>query len=340
MDSNFFINQGPFTLQQIIESTNCSVDSSKRLDVVISRVCPLDIAEEADITFCTNNKYLKQLASSKAAACFISKENAAAVSSHMVALVSDNPYYSYALAMEMFYTQKYLPRHQSNLIAPNSVIADSVVIGAGAVIGENAKIGDATIIEPGAVIGSGVEIGDNCRIGSNATINFAHLGNGVVILPGAQIGQDGFGFATQQGKHKKILHVGSVKIGNDVEIGANTTIDRGVYNNTVIEDGVRIDNLVQLGHNVRIGSGSVIVSQAGIAGSSKTGQYCVIGGQVGIAGHITIGNQVQIAAQGGVMSDVADGSIMGGTPCVPLRQWHKQSIMLKKLASGKLNDRK
>lgn len=340
MDANFFLNQGPFTLKQIIESTSCEVKSTQNLDFVIRRVCPLDIAEDADITFCTNNKYLKQLALSKAVACFVSKENATSVPEHMIALVSDNPYYSYALAMEMFYALKYVPKSQSNLIAPNSVIADSAVIGAGAVIGDNAKIGESTIIEPGAVIGAGVVIGRNCRIGSNVTINFAHIGDKVVILPGAQIGQDGFGFATHQGKHKKILHVGAVRIGNDVEIGANTTIDRGVYNDTIIEDGVRIDNLVQLGHNVRIGSGSVIVSQAGIAGSSKTGQYCVIGGQVGIAGHVTLGNQVQIAAQGGVISDLEDGSIMGGTPCVPLRQWHKQSIMLKKLASGKLNDRK
>ena len=342
MDSSFFVNRGPFALKKVAEVTGSQLIPSKGVDIQasVNSVAPLDIATNKDITFCTNAKYFKNLEESKAVACFISQKDQAKMPSHMCALVSDNPYYAYALAMEMFYTPKYQSMQQQSLVDSSSKIADTAVINAGAVIGADVEIGDETVIAPGAVIGHGVKIGKRCHIGSNVAINFSVLGNDVIVFSGAQLGQDGFGFATNSGVHKKILHVGKVQIGNDVEIGANTTIDRGVYNDTFIEDGVRIDNLVQIGHNVHIGQGSVIVAQAGIAGSSKLGAYCVIGGQVGIAGHITLGNQVQIAAQGGVIADVADKAIMGGTPCVPLRQWHKQSIILKKLASGKQNDRK
>lgn len=339
MDPRFFVNKGPYKLEQIIDRTGASLNklASSDSDMLLRGVCPMEAAGPGDITFLTNNKYAKLLSLSKASACFMAAENIHLLPDHMYGLISTNPYYSYALAMDMFYGPKYIDNSRSNdLIATSAQIGDNCIIGRGAIIGDDAIIGDGTIIEAGAVIQPGVVIGRNCRIGGNATLSYTIIGDNVVILSGAQIGQDGFGFATEKGKHKKIFHVGRVVIGSDVEVGAGTTIDRGVYHDTVIEDGVRIDNLVQIGHNVKISRGSVIVAQAGIAGSAKLGAYCVIGGQAGIAGHVTLGNQVQIAAQGGVISDLEDGSIMGGTPCVPMRQWHKQSVILKQLASGKI----
>jgi UDP-3-O-[3-hydroxymyristoyl] glucosamine N-acyltransferase len=232
-----------------------------------------------------------------------------------------------------------LINHNSRHVSPSASIGNNCHLGYNVVIEDNVEIGQNCFIDSGCVIKYGVKVGDNVRIGANAYISYSIIGDDVAILPGARLGQDGYGFATHQGVHHKIFHLGRVLVGNDVEIGANATIDRGSINDTIIGDGCKIDNLVQLGHNVVLGKGCLIVAQVGIAGSTKIGNYCALGGQVGVAGHLRIADQVKVAAQSGVIQNIDhNNSVVGGTPAVPIRQWHKQSILLKKLINQKVSD--
>lgn len=325
----------------IAEATGCIVENDHE-NLVIECVKPLDEAGGGSLTFLNNKKYLSQFEETKASACIVPMDIAVKTSSKIALLRSKNPYLSYAKAVDLFYSPA---KNYSSKISPSAIIASSAKIGRNCYIGHNvvieeeAIIGDDCIIEAGTFIDYGVVIGDRAKIYSNVSISFSIIGDDVVILAGARIGQDGFGFASFAGVHHKIYHSGAVLIGNDVEIGANTTIDRGSLNDTVISDLCRIDNLVQIGHNVQIGKGSIIVAQVGIAGSSKIGNYCALGGQVGISGHLTIADKVQIAGQGGVIQNIKqEGAILGGTPTVPLRDWHKQSIIMKKLTRDKNAD--
>ena len=247
--------------------------------------------EMLDLTFLSNKKYVAGLKVCKAAVCLVPLNFELESKIIPILLQVPNPYYAYSLLVDLFYAPA---KELKGWIEPSAFIAKSAKIGKNCyiahnvVIEENVEIGDDCVIESGSFVDYGVRIGHRARIGSNVSISYALIGDDVVILPGARIGQDGFGFATHQGVHKKIYHTGSVIIGNNVEIGANTTIDRGSMNNTIIEDLCRIDNLVQIGHNVHIKKGAILVAQVGIAGSSVIGSYCALGGQVGVAGHITI----------------------------------------------------
>ncbi len=186
-----------------------------------------------------------------------------------------------------------------------------------------------------AVLEEGVVLGVDCRIGAGATLSHCLIGDRTVIYPGARIGQDGFGFASGPDGHLRIPQIGRVIVGDDVEVGANTTIDRGSANDTVIGDGCMIDNLVQIAHNVQLGKGCVIVSQVGISGSTKLGNYVVCGGQTGFAGHLEIGDGVTLAARSGVIHDLAAGQAYGGVPAIAHRQWKRQIIAFAKLAQRK-----
>lgn len=194
----------------------------------------------------------------------------------------------------------------------------------------NVKIGANCVIEPGAVISRGCEIGNNCRIGVNAHISHCLMGNDCYIYGGVRIGWDGFGFLFVNGRHEKIPQLGRVIIGNDVEIGANACVDRGALDDTVIGDGCRIDNFVQVAHNIKLGRGCVLVAQTGIAGSCTFGDYVVCGGQTGFADHLNIGSGAQIAAQSGIMRDVEPGAVVMGTPAVPIKDFMRQVAFLQK----------
>jgi UDP-3-O-[3-hydroxymyristoyl] glucosamine N-acyltransferase len=220
-------------------------------------------------------------------------------------------------------------------IHPSAVIEPGAIVEPGAIIGPEARIGSATTIAAGAVIGYRVHVGRDCFIGPNASLTHALLGNHVTVHAGVAIGQDGFGFAMGLGGHLKLPQIGRVVIQDHVEIGANTTIDRGALHDTVIGEGTKIDNLVQIGHNVVIGRHCIIVAQTGISGSAELGDFVALGGQVGILGHVKIGSGAQIAASSNVRGDVPPGARWGGTPAKPVRLWFRELTLLRKLAERK-----
>jgi UDP-3-O-[3-hydroxymyristoyl] glucosamine N-acyltransferase len=332
----FCKNSGPYKLEYIAEKAGCELLDKDKENLIYDVKSLLD-ASDKSLTFLANKKYISDFKNSKAAACFVPLDFSEESKAGAVLLKTNNPYYAYSLILDMFYKSG---KDLSPKISPTAYISSSAKIGKNCYIGHNVviedevEIGDDCIIESGSVIDFKVKIGDRARIESNVCISYSVIGDDFVALAGARIGQDGFGFSTEKGVHKKIYHIGRVLIGDNVEVGANSTIDRGSMNDTIIETLCRIDNLVQIGHNAHIKKGAIIVAQVGIAGSSTIGSYCALGGQVGVAGHITIADGVQIAGQGGVIQDIKEPGIMGGTPAVPIRDWHKQTIMLKKLIKG------
>lgn len=320
IDSSFHKLSGQYTLEELAKFTSSKLHDPSHAALKIKNIAPIDTAGEGDITFLQNVKYTHTLENLKASAIIIAEKFVSRLPSNIAAIISDNPYNTYSLIAQKLYPA---PK-------PEKLISDR------AHISPSAKIGQGTVISHGASIGDNVQIGTNCYIHANAAISNAIIGNDCIIHHGAAIGQDGFGFAFNGSGYTKVPQLGRVIIGDDVEIGANTTIDRGAAPDTIIGKGTKIDNLVQIAHNVKIGNCTVIAAQVGISGSTEIGSYCVIGGQVGIAGHLKIGNKVQIAAQSGVMRDIGDGEVIGGSPSVPIKQYHRQTIALEKLSEKKL----
>ncbi|MCK6417416.1 MAG: UDP-3-O-(3-hydroxymyristoyl)glucosamine N-acyltransferase, partial [Alphaproteobacteria bacterium] len=300
-----------------------------------SSVAPLEVAGPQDISFFDNILYKDHFVQTKAGACFVRPSFAALAPAGTVALVTDTPYKAFALT-----AQKLFPVaapagqvHPGAFVHPTAQLGAGVDVGPGAVIEERAQIGEDTVVGPQVVIGAGVVLGKQCHIGAHASISHSLIGDHVRIYPGARIGQDGFGFAIDPSGFVKVPQLGRVVIGNHVEIGANTTIDRGAGPDTTIGDGTWIDNLVQIGHNVKIGRGCVIVAQVGISGSTVIGDYVMLGGQVGIAGHLKIGAGARIAAQSGIMRDVDAKAEMMGYPAMPMKSFLRQVAFLKRLVN-------
>lgn len=332
INNKFHRNLGPFSLKEIAIAIDAEVVGNN--EIMIENIKGLAEANSNSLTFLSNKRYTKQFDETNAKACLVAHDFQTQ-RQDIILLKCHEPYLAYAKAIDLFYK---INKNYTIEIKPSAIIAKSAIIGQNCYIGHNVVIeddvviGDSSIIEAGSFIDSGVIIGKRARIDSHVSISKTIIGDDVVILAGARIGQDGFGFATaNNGIHQKIYHAGIVRIGNSVEIGANTTIDRGSMQDTIIEDLVRIDNLVQIGHNVHIGKGSIVVAQVGIAGSSKIGTYCALGGQVGIAGHLTIGDKVQIVAQSGIAKNIQDGSIVAGSPSMNVRDWHRLSALFKKM---------
>jgi len=335
VDRRFFYNAGSLTLGDIASLTGTSIASDGSR--IFTGVAPLECAGTDDISFLDNVKYLDAFAQSKAGACFVRPKYVPRAPKSMVLLITDDPYSAYALTAQRFYPEPAVTAG----IAPQAVIAKSAVVGKGAridpgaVIGEHVRIGSGCWIGANTVIDDNVEIGDNCRIGALCTISHAIMGKRVLLHRGIHIGQDGFGVAPGPKTIIKVPQLGRVLIGDDVEIGAGTCIDRGAGPDTIIGDGCKIDNLVQIGHNVQLGKYVIIAAQCGISGSTRIDDGAMIGGQVGIAGHLHIGAGAKLAACSGVMTDIPPGATYGGAPAVPIKDWHRQTVTLAKLAKTK-----
>jgi len=339
-DPAFYVNDGPFSIQHICDLTDAKINSDVDHSALIKDVATLDRAEKTDLAFLDNPKYLEQLETTKALACFVLPKLIDKVPDTVIALVHFQPYRAFARAAHLFYPASTNPGRvygsnddvTGSLVHSTAKINKSAVIEPGAVVGEGANIGAGAIICSGAVIGRCVKIGNGSYIGPNVSVGYALVGDQVVIHAGAQIGQDGFGFAMGADFHLKVPQLGRVIIQDHVEIGANTTIDRGTTRDTLVGEGTKIDNQVQIAHNVEIGRHCIIVAQTGISGSVRLGDFVALGGQTGVLGHVTIGDGAQIAASSRVRGDVPKGVRWGGTPAKPVRQWFREMTALRKLA--------
>jgi UDP-3-O-[3-hydroxymyristoyl] glucosamine N-acyltransferase len=347
----FWAKAGPFSLDEIARHTSSTIvlptaERSKGLQgtTLIHDVKPLDAAGSNDLSFFDNKRYFDQLRDSKAAAILISPAFADKVPQAAISLTTVEPYKAFARSLELFYPDAGFPKaaasenagtNNRQSISSSARLEESVVIEPGVIIGPEAQIGRGSHIAAGSVIGFRTAIGRDCFIGPNCTITHALIGNGVIIHAGVRIGQDGFGFAMGRGGHYKVRQIGRVIVQDHVEIGANTTIDRGALKDTVIGEGTKIDNLVQIAHNVVIGRHCVIVAQVGISGSTVLEDYVVMGGQSGIAGHLRIGMGAQVAGNSGIAENIPRGERWGGTPAKPLNLWAREVAMLKRMARGK-----
>jgi UDP-3-O-[3-hydroxymyristoyl] glucosamine N-acyltransferase len=336
-DSRFFDRAGPFSLDALAALSGATLSDPQSGERMVADVAPLESAGPEDLTFLDNRKYLDAFARSRAGAAFVDERAIGNAPAGMALLVAGNPYRAFARAAQAFYplTAVTPRRAASAIIDPAATvpadcdIADHVVIEAGARLGARCQIG------PNTVIACGVELGDDCRVGANVTLSHCVIGARVVLHPGVRIGQAGFGFAPDPAGPIKIPQLGRVIVGEDADIGANTTIDRGSGHDTVIGPGTMIDNLVQIGHNVVLGRGCILAAMVGISGSTQVGDFVMIGGQAGFAGHLKIGSGARIAAQSGVMRDVAPGETVCGVPAVPMGLFMKQAAILQRLAKKK-----
>jgi UDP-3-O-[3-hydroxymyristoyl] glucosamine N-acyltransferase len=333
-DPRFFLRAGPFPLSRVAETIGESADHlpGERL---FSGVGPLQTAGPDQISFLTNRQYSSALTQTRAGAVLLDPKLAHLVPPGTIALLSKRPVLAWARVAALFHP---LPPtrpgiHPSAVVDPSAVIALDAEIGPLSVVGAKAEIGARCRVGPLVSIGEGVVIGADSRIGSHVSISHSLIGERVFILPGARLGQDGFGFdptPTPTG-FITVPQLGRVVVEDDVEIGANSMIDRGSAQDTVIGAGSRLDNAVQIAHNVRLGRCCVIVSQAGISGSTTLGDYVTVAGQAGLTGHLHIGQGARIGAQAGVMTDVAPRSSVVGSPAEPVRDFFRQVAFLRRM---------
>jgi UDP-3-O-[3-hydroxymyristoyl] glucosamine N-acyltransferase len=339
-DPVFFRRALAPTLADVAAWTGATLSEGVDPAFVIEGVAALDRAGPADLVFLDNPKYAGDLAASRAAAVLVAPRFAAKAPAGMARLETPEPYRGFAKVLAKMFPDAVRPGSlfggagvaPNASVHPEARLEPGVTVDPGAVIGPRAEIGSGTVIGPNAVIGPDVRIGRDCSIGPQATVLHALIGDRVIIHPGARIGQDGFGFAMGPGGHLKVPQIGRVVVQDDVEIGANTTIDRGANRDTVIGQGAKIDNLVQIGHNVVIGRHCVLVSQVGVSGSCELGDYVAVGGQGGLAGHLKIGAGAQIGASSGVMNDVPAGQVWLGAPAQPIKDFWREVAALRKLA--------
>jgi UDP-3-O-[3-hydroxymyristoyl] glucosamine N-acyltransferase len=303
--------------------------------VTVDAVAPLDRAGARDLSFFAKERYSAQFAESRAGVVLIAPALAKAEGPAKTRIVVANPHDAMLRVLPRLYREPEARPgiHATATIGRGARIDAGVSIAAGAVIGEGCVIGEGTMVGANVVVGDGVEIGASCKLFPNVVVySGSRLGDRVAIHSGSVIGSDGFGYVYRDNAHQKVPHVGRCVIQNDVEIGANTTIDRGSISDTVIGAGTKIDNLVQIAHNVRVGRLCLIVAQAGIAGSTVLDDGVVIGGQVGLGGHITIGKGARVAAQGGVFGDIPAGETWSGYPARPHKEALRAQAALFKLS--------
>lgn len=310
-------------------------------DILIGDIATLDRAGPSDIVFFDNLKYASQLPMTQAAACFIGKRGAPGLPASVIRLRAKDPYRAFVLVARALYEASLQPGSwfggegiaPGAMVHPLARLETGVIVDPGAVIGPHAEIGSGTVIGPNATIGPSVRIGRDCAIGAGVSLQHSLIGNRVVIHPGCRIGQDGFGYVPGAAGHMKVPQIGRVIIQDMVEIGANTTIDRGAVRDTMIGEGTKIDNLVQIGHNAMIGRHCIIVSQCAVAGSAVLEDGVVLGARAGVNNHAIVGAGAQIAGTSVVNGDVPAGARYGGTPAKPVKQWFREVLAVEKLAA-------
>lgn len=322
-----------FTLEELAKLTKTDLIGNPQHK--IEGVADLESATSQDAGFLGNLRYLQAMLSSQAGVVFIDRN--ITPPAHRNFLVSDNPSLSFQQTAELFYalyeeTTGFEGIHPTAVIHPTVKLGEGVSIGPNAVIDKEAQIGDRTRIGPGTYIGLGVIIGDDCLLHPNVTVRErCTIGNRVILQPGVVIGSCGFGYTMDKGRHIKLKHIGTVIIEDDVEIGANTTIDRARFKSTMIKQGTKIDNLVQIAHNVVIGEHNILVAQTGIGGSTETGKYVMIGGQAAIDGHLKIGDKAMISARSGVSKSLPNAGKYGGIPAYSLHDYNRNSVYLRNI---------
>jgi UDP-3-O-[3-hydroxymyristoyl] glucosamine N-acyltransferase len=341
-EPQFYRHPPGLTVGEIASLTGAELQGVTNRSQRMTNVAPIDLAQAGDVTFVDNAKFAQALTSTRAGAVLISAHFQCLVPSGLTVLLTPEPYKCFVLLARELYPDTLRPTSlfETDGIAPSAAVhptaelSGNVTVDPGAVVGPRATIGAGTLIGANAVIGPDVRIGANCAIGPGSSITNATIGDRVIIHPGCHIGQDGFGFIMGAAGHLKVPQVGIVAIENDVEIGAGTTVDRGGIRNTVIGEGTKIDNLVQIAHNVIIGRHCVIAGQSGLSGSVTLGDFVILGARVGIRQHITVGKGARLAARSSVMRDVPPGELWGGFPnAKPLRQFLREVVVLEQLAA-------
>jgi len=331
-EPRFFDNRGPFRLAELC--ARAGLDSpSDDSDALVYDVAGLMQAGPAHLSFFDSGRAKHEFEGTKAGWCLVKKRPADGSHPQSTVLIpAPSIGRAFAAIASTFYPDHGQVIVQTDAIHPTATLAEGIELGYGAVIGPGVDIGEKTRIGAGSTIGRGVTIGRNCIIGARVTIQCAHIGDDVVIEAGAVIGSSGFGYASLADGHAKIPQLGRVIVQDRVEIGANSAIDRGALGDTIIGEGTKIDNLVQIGHNTRVGRHCVMAGQVGISGSVTLGDFVLLGGKVGVADHVTIGDRVRVAALSGVGTDLESGADYGGIPARPLMQWKRENVAIAKLA--------
>jgi UDP-3-O-[3-hydroxymyristoyl] glucosamine N-acyltransferase len=340
MTGQFFPRPKGLTVAEIATLTGAVPQPGASAGRRITGIGPLDRAGPGDLSFMHNAKYESQYATTHAGICIATKRFAEAAPAHVAVLVTPAPFRAFVTAAQALYPGSNRPSSlfeasgvsPGALVHPSARLESGVVIDPAAVVGPRAEIGANTVIGPNAVIGPDVRIGRDCAIGAGATVSHALIGDRVIIHAGARIGQDGFGFIPDLRGPVKVPQVYRVVIQDDVDIGANSTVDRGAIRDTVIGEGTKIDNLVQIAHNVQIGRRCLIAAQTGISGSTVVGDYVMMGGQVGVSDNIVIADGVMIAASSRVGYSLRKTARYGGTPAMPVREWFREIAALRRLA--------
>lgn len=343
-DTRFFPAPAPFTAADVLfwAAAEAGRGEDRLETIALFGVAPLSRANAGDLSYAEGATARSALRQTGASAVIVPLALADEVPDGAAVLLSAEPRRAFAIVARRLYPDAagLTVAPDAPSISPSARIDAGAQIAPGVIIGAHAEIGADTVIDANAIIGAGVVIGAACRIGAHVSISHAIVGAGTTVHPGARIGQPGFGFVIDPAGHLTVPQLGRVLIGSDVEIGANTTIDRGSLDDTVIGDGCRIDNLVQIGHNVRLGKGCVLAAQTGLSGSVTVGDFAVFGGQAGIADHVEVGSGARVGAQAGVMKSVPPGVTVSGTPSLPIKEHWRQVATLQRLSREKGAGRK
>lgn len=333
-DPRFFDSLGPALLSDLAQASAAELADADLAGRLIAQVAPLDAADDGAVAYFSDIKRKEAAAATRAGACFVRAEHKDLLPATCAALVTARPQAAWAAAANRLHAPR---RHEAGAVPvhPDATLESGVEVAPNVTIGQGARIGRGTRIGPGAVIGPGVLIGRDCRIGANAVIGFALLGDGVSVSAGAVIGEAGFGAALGPRGMVDLPQLGRVVIQDNVTLGANSCVDRGAFGDTTIGENTKIDNLVHVAHNVRIGRNCVLAAYTGVSGSTVVGDGVAFGGKAGVADHLNIGSGASIGAAASVFKDVPDGETWTGFPARPLKRWLRETAWLSRMAGGR-----